>query len=202
MLTLQRVLFVIAFTFLSIHCLRLTYQQWFEPRTSALDVYDESVEADIREAKSLDELLARFDAAQETVRDYESDEANPRYDPYERHDIEPYMSERLLREAVVDWERRSKEIGKVRLYWFWGLIFLIAGLALHKWLNAWLGVGALTVAFSEMIYWSSPSYFGDPSQQFERLLDNKFALAWLSFVLLLVAGFVSGTISRANPARS
>ena len=38
----QRVLFVIAFTFLAIHSVRLAYQLWFEQRTSVLDAYDDT----------------------------------------------------------------------------------------------------------------------------------------------------------------
>jgi hypothetical protein len=62
--------------------------------------------------------------------------------------------------------------------------------------NGWIGIAALIVAFSEMIFWSSPSYFGGFSLEFERLLHNKIALAWTSFALLLVTGILTGTVGR------
>ena len=119
MLTLQRVLFVLAFTFLSIHSIRLTYQLWFESRTSALDAYDEAVEVDIRQASSLEELVQRYNDAQKEVKDYEADDTNPRFEGYEQYDHEPYRSEQLLHQAIEEWEERSKEIAKdlSRLPW-------------------------------------------------------------------------------------
>jgi hypothetical protein len=200
MLTFQRVLFVIAFTFLSVHAIRLTYRVWLEPRTSVLDAYDEAVEVEIRQAESLDELVRQYEAARQRVEAYEADEANPSPEAHERGNKEPYKTEGRLRAAIQDWERKSAEIRKIRVYWFSGLLFLILGMALHRWVNGWVGIAALIVAFSEMIYWSSPSYFSGFSREFERLLQNKFALAWTSFALLLLAGILSGTIGRDRRA--
>ena len=196
MKALQRVLFIIAFVFLSIHSLRLTYQLWFEERTSALDAYDEPVEIDIRGAASLEDLVKDFNAAHKRVEEYEADESNPSLKPSERWQTEPYKSKQKLRSAIVSWEKQSNEIGKTRTYWVFGIIFLVFGIAAQKWLNPWVGIAALVVAFSEMIFWSSPPYFGGWSPEIERLLYNKLILTWLSLVLLFVVSFIIGTIGR------
>ena len=196
MKALQRVLFIIAFVFLSIHALRLTYQLWFEERTSALDAYAEAVETDIRGAASLEELVQDFDAAHKRVEEYEADENNPSPDYGERMRTEPFKSERKLRSAIESWERQSNEIARTRTYWVFGLIFLIFGIAVQKWFNPWVGIAALVVAFSEMIFWSSPPYFGGWSPEIERLLYNKLILTWVSLILLFAASFIIGTIGR------
>lgn len=199
MKTTQRILFVIAFVFLCVHSVRLTYQKWFEPRSSVLDVYDEPVEVDIREAGSLQELLERYDAAHSKVEEYEANDANPELDYNERRETEPYKSELKLRAAIEDWEAKTAQISRMRIYWLFGLAFLVLGLVSLKWVNAWVGIAALIVGFSEMIYWSSPSYFTGRSQEFERLLDNKLFLAWTSLVLLIVVGYVTATLRRREP---
>jgi len=195
---LKRVLFIIAFVFLCVHSVRLTYQKWFEPRSSALDTYDEVVEIDIRKATSLEELLERYDAAHTKVEEYEVDDANPELDWGERRETEPYKSEQKLRAAIEDWETQSNQISKTRFYWLFGLAFLLVGLALHKWASPWVGIAALIVGFSEMIYWSSPSYFAAYSPEFERLLNNKLFLAWTSLVLLFVVSLVTGALEGAK----
>jgi len=200
MLTLQRVLFVLAFVFLSIHSVRLSYHLWFEVGTSVLDAYDEAVEVDIRKATSLEQLVQRYESAHKKVEDYEADETNPRLEPYERNQTEPYQSEHLLREAIVDWERKSREIAKIRVYWLSGLFFLVVGIAAYKWANPWLGIAALIAAFSEMVYWSSPSYFSGRSHEFERLLQNKLAFAAASMVLLMVVAVLTRSLSRDQRA--
>ena len=197
----QRVLFIIAFVFLCVHSVRLTYQKWFEPRSSALDPYDEPVEVDIRDATSLQDLVERYDAAHRAVKEYEADDANPQVKYRERDETEPYKSEQKLRAAIVNWESKSKQISRIRVYWLFGLAFLFFGLASYRWVNPWMGIAAFIVAFSEMIYWSSPSYFSGRSYEFERLLNNKLLLAWTSLILLFVVSFLTGALTRQQSRR-
>lgn len=202
MKTAQRILFVIAFVFLCVNSVRMTYQKWFEARSSALDTYDEIVEVDIREATSLQDLLERYDAAHKRVKEYEADDANPQVEYRERSETEPYKSEQKLRTAIDGWEAKTKQISRMRVYWLFGLAFLLLGLVAHKWLNPWVGIAALIVGFSEMIYWSSPSYFSGFSQEFERLLNNKLFLAWTSLALLLIVGLITDTLRDQKQRKS
>ncbi len=201
MRVLERVLFIVAFVFLSVNILRAVYQLWLEPTASVLDPYDESVDLDIREASSLGELLRRYDEAYGLVQVYENDEANPPVEYGDRDETEPYESEIKLRAAVEEWEARSKQIGKLRTFWFFGVGFLVVGFGAYKWLNQWLGISALIVAFSEMIYWTSPTYFGSRTGEFERLLETKCVLGFLSYGLLLLTAFLLG-VFRENTRRA
>ncbi|HXJ16216.1 MAG TPA: hypothetical protein VNM68_03365, partial [Candidatus Polarisedimenticolia bacterium] len=154
----------------------------------------------IREAKSLDELVQQYDTAHRLVKDYEADESNPKIEYGERAQTEPYKSELRLREAIIEWETKSRIISETRLYWMFGLLFLAVGLAAYRWLNSLLTMSALIVAFSEMIYWSSPSYFSGFSQEFDRLLTNKLILALSSFLLLLIVAYVTKTFDPGGPS--
>jgi Flp pilus assembly protein TadB len=197
MKTFLRIVFVIAFLSISIHTVRLIYMVWLAPTGSVLDQYDETVESRIKAATSLDELVAMYDDAHRAVQEYEADEANPVLEnPWNK---EPYQSRRLLREAIDKWESQSSTVHKTRAYWAFGFAFFIVGVVAFKWIGQWLGVSALVVAFSEMIYWSSPPYFSGRLHEFERLLNNKLFLAVFAFALLVCAGYLAGLL-RDNKA--
>jgi len=102
-----------------------------------------------------------------------------------------------LREAINDWEARSKEIGALRFYWFIGLGFLVGGFLLYRKLNRWLGLTLLIAGFSEFIYWTSPTFFGGP-REFDRLLVNKFCFSLASLVLLITVIWSLRIFSEEN----
>ena len=124
--------------------------------------------------------------------------SNPELEYYERFQTEPFKSEEALREAIVDWEKQTNRISKTRFYWLCGVAFLVVGLAVHQWGNRWVGTAALIVAFSEMIYWSSPSYFSAALVEYQRLLGTKIALASISVVSLLATARVIGALGPAK----
>jgi len=47
-----------------------------------------------------------------------------------------------------------------------------------------------------MIFWTSPTYFGGRSLEFERLLANKLVLALATYALLLVTAYLAGVLSK------
>ena len=194
MKTFLRIVFVIAFLSISIHTVRLIYMVWLAPTGSVLDQYDETVESRIKAATSLDELAAMYDDAHRAVQEYEADEANPVLEYQDLRDKEPYQSRRLLREAITKWESQSRTVHKTRAYWAFGFVFFIVGVVTFKWIGQWLGVSALVVAFSEMIYWSSPPYFSGRLHEFDRLLNNKLVLAVFAFALLVCTGYLAGLL--------
>jgi len=200
MKALLRVLFVCGFVFLSVHLVRLAYQMWLEPTSSVLDKYDDEVEAGIKSAASIDELLEQYDKALQEIEEYEKDPANEPVPSQERYYTAPYDAKNQLEEAIKDWELKSHQIYKVRIYWVLGLLFLVLGIAAYKRVSEWLGVSALLVAFSEMIFWTSPSYFSGRSLEFERLLANKLSLAVVTYALLLATAYTVGVISRKESA--
>jgi len=183
---LQKTLAIVAFLDLAPQTLRHAYMLWLEPRGSVLDKYDQPVKDEISASSSLDELLRRYDsvhkqadkAREELSREGKSLAYN------EAFQFEPYKSERLLKEAVQEWEKRSKEIHALRLYWLAGCVFLVLGLLSYRRLNRWFGLTLLIAAFSEFIYWTSPTFLGD-TREFDRLLGYKLALSAVSLVLLI-----------------
>ncbi len=203
MRTLFKIMFVIAFVFIAVHSVRLIYMVWLEPTGSVLDKYDDQIETQVKKAKSLEELTALYDDAHRAVQAYEADDTNPTLEYHEERNTEPYKSEILLKDSIQKWEIQSRKIYQMRVYWALGSLFLVIGVVLFKRVSQWLGVSALVVAFSEMIYWSSPPYFSGGLLEYQRLINNKLFFAFLTFLLLVSAGFLSGILSdkdnKADP---
>ena len=185
---LQKTLAIIAFLVLAPQAVRHAYRLWLEPRGSELDKYDQPLKDEIANATSLDELVQRYDKVrkevdekrQERMRVAEKDR------PFlDESQTEPYKSEHALRDAITDWEKKSQEIHELRFYWLTGFVFLILGLITYTKVSRWFGLTLCIVAFSEFIYWTSPTLFGAGIREFDRLLANKLAFTVVSLLLLL-----------------
>jgi len=196
--TLKKTFFLIAFIILLTQTVRHAYHSWIEPKDSVLDQFGESIEVEIKNAESLEELLIRYEEIERTKEELESDSTTQNISYYERFDKEPYKSEHLLKLAIKEWEMRSNEIYKIRIYSIFGLIFVILGLIIYKRFNYWLGLALIFTGFAEKIYWTSPSFFGDNTLEYSRLLVNKFYISLFAFVLLVVVGFVTKTVLLGN----
>ena len=152
-----------------------------------LDRYDQPLKGEISGATSLDELLRRYDAVRKEV-DLAKQEAlkdGKEVSYRDETQLEPYKSERALRDAITDWESKAKEIRALRFYWFAGFTFFVLGLLAYRKLNQWCGLILVIAGFSEFIYWTSPTFFGPTTREFDRLLGNKLVFSLLSFVLLI-----------------
>jgi len=134
-------------------------------------------------ATSLDELLRRYDPVRKQVDSAKKEASEAGKERPSNDEIEPYKSEKMLREAINQWEERAKEIHAIRFYWLVGLVLSVLGLLTYSKLNRWLGVSLLIAGFSELIYWTSPTFLGS-TQEFDRLLANKLALSAFSLILL------------------
>jgi len=185
MKSLLKTLFIIAFLILITQTIRHGYQRWFRPTISVLDRFEETLKGDIKKAKSLDELVRKYEDVHKKVTDYEADKANPIIEPHEKREKEPYKSEFTVKEAINDWEAKSREIHELRFYWTCGLLLVILGYLVFFKRNRWAGISLLIAGFAEIIYWTSPSFIRESSVEFERLLTNKFIFSVLSFILLL-----------------
>lgn len=204
MKTLLKTLFIIAFLVLITQTIRHGYQRWFRSTISVLDRFEETLKGDIKKAKSLDELVLKYEDVNKKVKDYEADKANPIIEPQDKWEKEPYKSEVTVKEAINDWESKSKEIHELRFYWTCGLLLVILGYLSYFKFNQWAGVSLLISGFAEIIYWTSPSFIRESSVEFERLLTNKFIFSLLSFILLtLVASGLkilsNGSTDKKNP---
>jgi len=191
---LQKTLAIVAFLFLTTQTVRHAYLLWLEPRTSVLDKYEQPLKGQIADAASLAELVQRYDPVRK-----EADKAR-----HEREELlkttkepppyineltdEPYKSEQMLRDAIVDWEQKSKQIREVRFYWSAGIAFFLLGLLIYRGSGRWLGLTLVIAGFSEIIYWTSPTFLGVGStHEFDRLLVNKFVFSVVSLVALTAA---------------
>jgi hypothetical protein len=188
MKALQTTLFVVTALILSTQTVRHVYVRYLEPTRSVLDSYEPPVTADIKKANSLDELVKLYDEAYNKVK---AADAQPK-DPTTvsaKIEEEPYKSERLLKEAIRDWESKTKEVFELRYFWLSGAAFLIIGFLCYKKVFPWLGLTLLIAGFSEMIWATSPSFRGGSQTEFDRLLTNKIIFSSISLVLLLATGY-------------
>jgi hypothetical protein len=201
MKAMQKTFAILAFLALASQTVRHAYMLWFEPRGSVLDKYDQPVKEQITAATSLDELLRRYDAVRKQA-DLERQEAARKGEELSVGDVpmgmrEPFKSEQILHDAITEWESRAKEIREMRFYCFIGFILFVGGLFTYRKLNRWFGITLMIAAFSEFIYWTSPTFLGG-TQEFHRLLANKFALSAASLVLLTGAIWYLGIFGEKN----
>ncbi|MDR3565934.1 MAG: hypothetical protein P4N59_31480 [Negativicutes bacterium] len=185
---LERTLAIIALLALGVQTVRHAYMLWFEPRGSVLDKYDQPLSGQITNARSLDELVSRYDSVHKDVVRARLQQQDTDHKPglIEDIQVEPYKSENMLRTAIQDWEGKAKEVYSLKFYWTIAFCCLALGSVIFKWVNRWLGLTIQIAAFSEFIYWTSPTFLGPTMGEFDRLLKLKLALSAISLVLLLV----------------
>jgi hypothetical protein len=198
---LQKTLAIVALLVLVSQTVRHAYILWLEPRNSVLDKYERPLKDEISAATSLDQLLSRYDqahAAAETARKEaaKNGEADPEY---KLSQTEPFKSERELHEAITQWEARSKEIHALKFYWMVGVALFALGMLIYFVRRRWLGLTLLIAGFSEIIYWTSPTFLGVSTREFDRLLGYKLAFSVVSLVLLLVVIMTQGIFSHTDP---
>ena len=198
---LQKSLGVIALVVLAAQTVRHSYLLWLEPRGSVLDAYDQPLRDQVASARSLDELVALYEPVRKQVDEAKKQAVSGRDDKAyltEFYEQEPFKSEASLRQAIQDWEAKAKELRSLRFYWSVGFCLLLVGAALFRFANQWLGIALEILAFSEFIYWTSPSYFGGPGREFDRLLSGKLTLSLLSLALLLALIWFQGVFANVS----
>lgn len=194
---LKKTLFIIAVVFVSTYSIRHAYYNWIQERESVLDKYSDSINEDIKNAKSLEQLVKLYDTAKRKVDEYEKNEANPKIEGYERDIKEPYKSEQMFKDAIKDWEGKTKEIFEIRFYWIVGFVLLIIGYVLYKKVNSWLGLTVIILGFAEQVYWTSPTWIGSSSIEYDRLLINKFIFSITTLILLITIGYLTDTLKNS-----
>ena len=189
----ERVFAILAVLVLLTQTVRHAYILWFEPRVSILDRYDHPLGNRISSAKSLGELVRLYDPVKREVDRLQAAEArNHQGTSGFNEDLEPYRSERDLRQAIQSWEGKNKEIRSLQFYWTAGLLVLCLGFVLHRWGNRWAGLTLEITAFAEFIYWTSPTFFRENVREFDRLLTQKLLLSVVSVALLVAVIKIQG----------
>src|SRR5262249_12279979 len=208
---LEKTIVILAFLALLSQTVRHTYMLWFESRESVLDKYEKPRKGEIEAAKSLDELLQRYEPIRKQVDQLREERAKAgsttdegtlgKTPPLEDTQIEPFKSEHELRQAINEWEEKANEIHELRFFWTVGLVFLILGMVIYRKLNRWLGLTLIIAGLSEFIYWTSPTFFGG-THEFDRLLWNKLLLTLLSLVLLLLVMWFNRVFANQEPPKA
>ena len=196
---LQKTLAIVALLVLVSQTVRHAYVLWLEPRNSVLDKYDRPLKDEIFAATSLDQLLSRYDQAHTAAEAARKEAAkNGQPEPeYKLAETEPFKSERALHEAISQWEARSKEIHALRFYWLVGVALCALGMIVYTLRRRWLGLTFLIAGFTEIIYWTSPTFLGISTREFDRLLGYKLAFSVVSLGLLLVVIMAQGIFANA-----
>ena len=197
---LQRTLAILACVFLVVQTVRHAYVLWLEPRKSVLDKYDRPLKDEIAAAASVDELVARYDPVRKDVDRIKAERraADPKAHFEDEQEAEPFRSEASLREAISSWEERAKEIQSLRFYWSVGLFLAVLGVGLYLRANRWVGMTLVIAGFSEIVYWTSPTFLFSATREFDRLLVNKLVLSVVSVVCLGLAIRMLGVFSEGK----
>jgi hypothetical protein len=179
----------VAITALTAQTIRHAYMLWLQPQRSVLEKYNPAAQNKIKNADSLEALEKEYAIAQNEVAkaDEEIKKSGRRINRFED---EPFKTERLLKTAIEQWERRSGEIGKAWFSWGCGLGLVLAGL-LFSIRHRWLGLSFIVAGLTQMIWWVSPSFsFNEASSEYRRMLENKFILSLVTLFLVLSLWFL------------
>ena len=208
---LEKTIVILAFLALLSQTIRHAYMLWFESRESVLDKYEKPRKGEIEAAKSLDELVRRYEPIRKQVDQLreerakaenatgEDQSARGKARPLEDTRIEPFKSEQELRQAINEWEEKANEIRELRFFWTIGLVFLILGMVIYRKLNRWVGLTLIIAGLAEFIYWTSPTFFGG-THEFDRLLWNKLVLTIVSLILLLLVIWFNRVFADREPS--
>jgi hypothetical protein len=192
--SLKKTLFIIAMVSVTGYTIRHMYLKWIDPRSSVLDKYEKPITSEIKNASSLKQLEQLYADAHRKVQAADSVDSVKHMEPYKRSDLEIYRNENELRNAIEEWEAKSREIFKIRFYWGVGLVLVVIGFILYKRVDPWLGITTLITGFGEMVYWTSPTFFYGAGFEYDHLLDNKIVLSIATLVLLVAGGFQTNTL--------
>ena len=201
---LTRTLAILASLFLIVQTFRHGYLLWLAPRTSVLAQYDRPMSSEIESAKSLDELVRRYDPLRKEVERLRAERraaAGP--ERFNEFETEPYKSERELHEAIMMWESQSRDIAALRFYWSVGLVLSAIGFVAYTRGRRWLGVTLAISGLQQMVYWTSPEFMSllpGGTREFDRLLANKLAFSVAALAVLGVIVFRFGVFAEGERA--
>ncbi len=196
---LKTAILLLALLALTTQAIRHIYVRYIEPRTSVLDRFDETAAKKvIQSAASLSDLVEEYAPARKRVDELNAElkkelnqQTRDEYYMFEQKWNEDhkqdYEREAELKQAIQDWESRSKEILELRVFWAFGLALFFIGVFLQAKGCSWLGMSLLIPGVVEMIWWTCPSFrFAGSPLEFDRLLINKLTFTLATIAIILV----------------
>jgi hypothetical protein len=170
----QNTVLVIVVAILSSQSIHYVYMKYFYPTTSVLDV---QLDQDIKNAKTLDELVVRYRKSKTDVAAYEAQLAPGERGESYRRDIEPYKTNNSLLDAINDWERKDEQYRRLWVQWILGVVVATVGAGLYARRSLWVGTALVFAGIGEMLWWCSPTIeLGGAIGEFDRLLNAKIIL--------------------------
>ncbi len=180
----QITLFVLAMIVLVSQTTHFVYVKYFYDTASVLDDF---AEEKIKQAGTLEELVADYESNFKQVKEYEKGKSDQELSKIRRPQIEPYKTKLKLERAIRDWESKEESIKKLLVQWCIGLAVLAIGCALYLKVASWLAMALITSGLGEMIWWSSPSLnLGGAVTSFESLLNHKLVLSIISLIVVMI----------------
>lgn len=202
MKALQVTLLIVALSLLGLQFARHAYLKFFEDNSSVLDRFNKTdAEKTAEKAESLSDLMKAYEPVRKSYDELEAELDKKMKDvppedrwkfrqAYETDHKETYRRESTLSSAIDDWERKSREVSELRVFWAFGLVMFLVGLACYP-KRPWLAMALLVPGVIEMQWWTSPTLtFGGTVPEYERLLNNKLLFTGLTIVLVMAAWLV------------
>jgi len=197
---LKIIILALSLLVLTTQAARHIYVRYIEPRISVLDKFEETDATKvIQSAKSLSEIVAQYELARRRTDELDKvlksqlsvltrDEYFMIEQKFKEDHSDEYKREAELKEAIEEWESRSKEILELRVFWSFGFGFFLFGVILLSRGNNWMGLSLIIPGIVEMIWWTSPSFrFAGSALEFDRLLNNKLVFTIITLILLVLA---------------
>jgi len=193
----QNTILVLVVLVLGAQLTHFTYMKFLLPRHSVLDA---EVDQSIKSAKSLKHLLEQLEQSEKKVKEYENKLSQEDLHKTHRQDIAPYLSNRKLKSAIRDWERKQGQLNRLIFQWTIGLLFSLAGAGLYFKRISWIGSAFIVAGLAEMIWWCSPSIaLGGAINEFERILNVKLILSLITMAAFAGIWPLWQNASLANP---
>jgi hypothetical protein len=183
MRSLQITFFILFFVTLSSQSFRHVYIKFIEPKNSILDEFKSHVEKDIDSSQTLielKELFAKAKAKYDTL-DNKNDSSFAG-----KANLEKLKEDKNKIENIISYrEGQNKKIFEIWFFWSMGLLSLLIGCVVYRKINNWIGIASIITGFTEMIWWTKPSFrsFGKITE-FELLLNIKVLLSIVTLTLL------------------
>jgi hypothetical protein len=200
---LQITLFLLASLVLLTQTVRHIHLYFFElsSNTSAIDPFwpDYQVKKEVTEEPSMTALVAEYGMTQSKINALEKGKNKEQLEELRKEEEYLYQKNSKLRDEIESRERRIREIRDLWIFCFAGIVFIILGAVFYLKQASWTGMSLLIAGFSELIWWSSPSFSGGGANaEYELLLINKTVLSLIGLGLLYVAWYFRARLASKN----
>ncbi len=195
----QRAVFVFGMFWLLTQTVRHIYVR-VEDRTSVLDKYEKTAADDeVGNAKSLEELVTKYDPLrkqgdkireeiEQAVKGLKDEARQDKNNELDKKYEKELADERKFRTGIENWESNTRTVFELRTFWFLGFVLCVVGATFYCMGTKWLGIAFIIPGFTEMVYWTSPSFrYGlNAELEFHRLLNNKIGFSLAALVIMIV----------------